>query len=388
MNVRTHVTTAALLSGALLCSAVVLSSGSTMAAEGAQELYGRGRSAIFEERWSDARAVFSTFMQKFPASPLADDAQYWLGLSFLEMGQPDSAYTTLKAMSTKHPDSPWNDDARALMVRCAESALRGQRAAEGQRAAGRSTAGAPSGEATAGEYEAFLEKSTRDGSSRVRMLAIDTMLESKPGRAGDLLPRLTASDAPRGAADRVLDHFFGADLVRVTMQDPALGLRDGNATVAIRQGETVQNLTLTQALDAVAPGAARYPATIQDEIRRQLERAQRSLVQEGGPGSLQAPGSPAGNVKSAIVKVVDGEVHYYRNGSEVTRIYVLDERAGYTDRNIRIYLDTAGGSRELSLSEARGLTASGGRMGVSDASSRYLRAALAIIEIHLSRPRS
>ena len=373
MTVTQRVLTAALLCGALLPGRA------TLAAEGAQELYGRGRTAIFEERWSDARAVFSSFTQKFPSSPLADDAQYWLGLSFLEMGQPDSAYATLKTMSTKHPDSPWNDDARALMVRCAESALREQRSA------GRSTAGALAA-ATTGEYEAFLEKSTRDGSSRVRVLAIDTMLESKPGRAGDLLPRLTASDAPRGAADRVLDHFFGADLVRVTMQDPSLGLRDGNATVAIRQDETVQNLTLSQALDAVAPGATRYPAAIQEEIRRQLERAQRSLVQEGGPGSLQAPGSPAGNVKSAIIKVVDGEVHYYRNGSEVTRIYVLDERAGYTDRNIRIYLDTAGGSRELSLSEARGLTASGGRMGISDASSRYLRAALAIIEIHLGRP--
>ncbi len=350
------------------------------AAEGAQELYDRGRAAVFEERWSDARAVFSSFVQKFPSSPLADDAQYWLGMSFLEMHQPDSAYAALKTMAAKHPDSPWNDDARALMVRCAESALKARGTAA------RSPAGA--GSETSHEYEAFLERSTQDGSSRVRTLAIDSMLEAQPGRAGDLLPRLATPDTPRGAADRVLDHFFGPDQVRVTLVDRSVGLRDGNATVAIRQDGTVQNLTVTQALDAVSPGATRFPAPVQEEIRRQLDSAQRSMVREGGPGSLLVPHSPDGTVKSAIIKVVDGEVHYYRSGSEVARIYVLDERAGFTDRNIKVYVDTAGGSRELSLAEARGLTSTGGRQGISDASSRYLRAALAIIEIHLSRNRN
>ena len=353
------------------------------AAEGAQELYDRGRTAIFEERWSDARAVFSNFAQKFPASPLADDAQYWLGLAFLEMGQPDSAYATLKTMPSKHPDSPWNDDARALMVRCAEAALREQHGGAGMRTA----AGVPSASTGRGEYEAFLERSTQDGSSRVRMLAIDTMLESQPGRASDLLPRLTSPDAPRGAADRVLDHFFGAETVRVTMLDPALGLRDGNAMVAVREHESVQNLSLTQALESVAPGATRYPAAIQEEIRKQLDLAQHSLMQEGGAGSLLAPDAASGNVKSAIIKVVDGEVHYYRNGSEVTRIFVLDERGGFTDRNQDLPGHRRGKPRAESQRGA-GLTASGGRQGISDASSRYLRAALAIIEIHLSRARS
>jgi len=355
-------------------------------AAGDQDLYDRGRTAVFEERWQDARRTFEDFARRYPASPYADDAQYWLGMAWYELGDPEQAYAVLKTMTSQYPDSPWNDDGRVLMVRCAEAVLKD--ASQTPAGAPRVTVSTPS--ARLAEYESFIEQSTQDSNSKVQLLAIDTMLGSKPGKAPELLPRLNNGKASREAADMVLDRFFGGDRVKVTLEDPDGGLTDGNVAVMVRQGEGVDYLTLSEAIALArsAPGASRVPpyddATV-TEIRDKLIRTEQSLTREGDPGSVEMLPTNGGRSMSAIVKVVDGEVHYYRNGSETTRIVVLKRQGGFNADNIKIFFDDGATVSELSLAEARSISASGGPHGLSEPTVRYLKAALAIIEIDLTR---
>src|SRR5688572_29365420 len=153
-----------------------------------QDLYARGRDAVFAEQWSGARQALEEMIRRFPASGHADDAHYWLGVALYELGESDRAYQTLKQMQGRYPDSPWNDDARALMVRCAEASLLSRPA---------SRTGDGPDRPRRDEYEAFLERSTHDSSSKVQPLAIDTVLGSRPEKAAELLPRLSAGQAAR-----------------------------------------------------------------------------------------------------------------------------------------------------------------------------------------------
>src|SRR5262249_7978288 len=70
------------------------------------------------------------------------------------------------------------------------------------------------------------------------------------------------------------------------------------------------------------------------------------------------------------------------------RILVLRRQAGFNEDNIRIFVETRTGQREIKLNEARSYSPGGTEgqtAGLSDASVRYLKAALAIIEIDLNR---
>jgi hypothetical protein len=341
-----------------------------------QDLYSRGRDAVFAEQWTVARQALEEMIRRFPESGHADDAHYWLGVSLYEMGEPDRAYQTLKQMQGRYPDSPWNDDGRALMVRCAEAALLARPA---------SRSGDGTDRPHRDEYEAFLERSTHDSSSKVQLLAIDTVLGSRPEKAPQLLPRLSSGQASREAAGMVLDRFFGSERVKVTMEHPDQGFTEGNVAIMVRRGDAVSYLGLTEALDLVHPGArrdGRFDADTVAQIRDKLIRAEKGMVETGGPGSVES--TPDGNSMSAIVKVVDGEVHYYRNGEETTRIVVLRRQAGFHAGNVRVFLENAGGIHEIPLATARGLHP-GGAIELSEPTVRYLKAALAIIEIDLTR---
>jgi len=355
-----------------------------------QEMYDRGRNAVFEERWSDARNIFEELTRRFPSSSFADDAHYWLGMSLYELGRAEEAYTILKQMTGLFPDSPWNDDSRVLMVRCAESALKSS--------AGRSASKGSGARRGASEYEAFIERSTRDQSAKVQLLAIDTMLGANPGKARELLPRLSSGKGSHEAAEIVLDRFFGGETVKVTLENPALGLREGNVAVMVRQADQVTYLSLLEATEMIrSPGSsgagagARFNQTVVAQIRDKLLQAERNLAREGDPRSVQSlPGLGSKNL-SAIIKVVDGEIHYYRDEDEVVRILVLSRGAGFTEDNIKIFVESRSGTREIGLSEARRLPSggAGGPAGtpgaLRESTVRYLKAALAIIEIDLAR---
>lgn len=349
-----------------------------------EEIYNQGRNAVFEERWTDARRSFEDLTRRYPASAWADDAHYWLGMSLYEMGDPETAYGVLKQMVSRYPESPWNDDSRALMVRCAESALRNRPA----RDAGSAGGGSPAAVAANSEYESFLDRATRDSNAKVQLLAIDTVLESHPGKAPELLPRLSTGNGSREAAGLVLDRFFGGDDVKVTIENPALGLRDGNVAIMLRQDDRVSYLTLSEATDLIrspASAAGRFDRELVSRVREKLLQAERHLVREGDPGTVETLAAPDGRNKSAIVRVVDGEVHYYSNGEDTVRIVVLRRQAGFNDANVKVFVESGGTSREIKLGEARRIGVRDAAGAPDEATTRYLKAALAIIEIDLNR---
>ncbi|HKY32066.1 MAG TPA: tetratricopeptide repeat protein [Candidatus Polarisedimenticolia bacterium] len=352
-----------------------------------KDVYARGRDAVFAERWAEAREAFQELLREHPDSGYADDAHYWLGMTLYELGKAEEAYTVLKEMNGRFPESPWSDDGRVLMVRCAEAVIKG--APRGAPRSG-SSFGLGAEPVRLAEYEAFIERSTRDTSSKVQLLAIDSMLESRPEKAGELIPRLSTGRAPRQAAGMVLDRFFGGETVKVAVEDPRLGMSEGNVAVMIRRGEQVTHLGLSEALEAARPGPAgphRFDEATSEQIRRKLVQAERNLVRSGDPGSIESAPGADGASMSAIVKVVDGEIHYYRTGAETSRIVVLRREAGFNGANVRVFVEAGGTMREIPLQEARGLVAGATGEGspLSEATVRYLKAALAIIEIDLTR---
>lgn len=370
---------------AIVVGAGLLLTPTSVLAGADQDLYARGRDAVFAEKWSEARDAFEDLIRRQPGSAYADDAHYWLGMAYYESREPERGYSILKQLQSRFPDSPWNDDGRALMVRCAEAAL-----VAGARS-GSSGRGSPSplnigaDASRRAEYESFLRQSTSDSSSKVQLLAIDTVLETRPEMAPELLPRLNNGRASKEAAGMVMDRFFRDARVKILMEQPGLGFTEGNVAVMVRSNDTVSQLTLTEALDLVGPGgraSRRFdPATL-DEMREKLVKAERGLIEPGGPGTVES--APDDHSRTAIVKVVDGEVHYYRNGDETTRIVVLRREAGFDPSNVRVFVENREGIREVPLKEAR-ILAPGGRFALSEPTVRYLKAALAIIEIDLNR---
>jgi hypothetical protein len=186
----------------------------------------------------------------------------------------------------------------------------------------------------------------------------------------------------------ILDRFFGDGTVKVTMSDPSHGMTDENVAVMVRDGDTVHYLTLSDAAGmALQPNTAGSPfsAATLAEISASILAAERNQVRDGGRESTATPqdGTSPG---ATIVKVMDGELHHYRSGTETTRILVLNRSAGFRPENIRVYVEGKNGISDVPLDEARGFTTRNNPLALSARTINYLRAALAVIEIDLTRP--
>jgi len=337
-----------------------------------QDLYNRGRSLVFEESWSEARRVFESLTRRYPRSPYVDDALYWTAFSLFEENDPSHAYQTLRRLITEHPESSWHVDARALMVRCAERALKEQ-----------GTGVARPRTASASEYRQFLEESTRDRNAQVSLLAIDTLLNQEPQKAGELLGRVRSSGSKEGA-EVLLDRFFGKERVKVTFEDRDAGLAEGNVSVLVRDRNRGISLTLPEALDAAAGrGSRRFSDDVRREIRESILEAERSLVREGpisGPNALRGDARR----QSTIVRVVDGEVHYYENGAESLKIVVVNRSAGFTEENIHIFVERGGMPTKIRVEEILGERAGQTTHDISADALLYLTQTLGVIELDLA----
>jgi hypothetical protein len=340
-----------------------------------QEIYSRGRSLVFEESWSEARQVFQTLARRHPRSDYLDDALYWTAFALYEEGKPDRAYDTLQDLLDRYPSSPWEVDARTLMVRSAEAVLKQIPSRGGSRAT-LADASKP--------YRRFLDESTRDSNAQVSLLAIDTLLNREPQMAPDLLRRVTPSSGKEGAVV-LLDRFFGSERVKVTFENRAAGLAEGNVMVLVRSGDTSDQLTLGEALDAVAGrGGRRFSQVILREMRERILEAERSLVTQG-PTVEARHGSPGRRRSSTIVRVVDGEVHYYDNRAETLRIVVLRRAAGFNQQNVHVFVDDKGGSREMALEDLVAADHGPTTRGLSADALLFLTQSLGVIRLDLER---
>jgi tol-pal system protein YbgF len=76
-----------------------------------QRVYGQSFDALKAGSYSIAITGFKDFLTSYPSSPLAENAQYWLGESYYVTRDFDSASSAFKSVLSKWPDSRKAPDA-------------------------------------------------------------------------------------------------------------------------------------------------------------------------------------------------------------------------------------------------------------------------------------
>ncbi|HEX2139738.1 MAG TPA: tol-pal system protein YbgF [Woeseiaceae bacterium] len=71
-----------------------------------------------EQRYEDAAIAFERFLETYPDSELADNAQYWLAESYYVTGQFEEALAEFEAVISEYPDSRKAADALLKMGYC------------------------------------------------------------------------------------------------------------------------------------------------------------------------------------------------------------------------------------------------------------------------------
>ena len=74
-------------------------------------MYGQSFDALKAGSYSIAITGFKDFLTSYPASPLAENAQYWLGEAYYVTHDLDSASGAFKSVLSKWPDSRKAPDA-------------------------------------------------------------------------------------------------------------------------------------------------------------------------------------------------------------------------------------------------------------------------------------
>jgi tol-pal system protein YbgF len=73
--------------------------------------YDHAFQALKELRYADAAEDFQAFLQRYPNSEYADNAQYWLGESYYVTRNYDIALSAFQTLINRFPDSPKSPDA-------------------------------------------------------------------------------------------------------------------------------------------------------------------------------------------------------------------------------------------------------------------------------------
>jgi len=80
-------------------------------AEAEKASYDQAFQALKELRYADAAEDFREFLDRYPASEYADNAQYWLGESYYVTRNYDIALTAFQELMAQYPESPKVPDA-------------------------------------------------------------------------------------------------------------------------------------------------------------------------------------------------------------------------------------------------------------------------------------
>jgi tol-pal system protein YbgF len=83
-----------------------------------QQNYQAAFDMISARRYEEAGAAFTTFLQQFPTSPLADNAQYWLAETYYVRGQFDAALPEFRKVLEQYPQSAKLPDALLKVGYC------------------------------------------------------------------------------------------------------------------------------------------------------------------------------------------------------------------------------------------------------------------------------
>jgi len=79
--------------------------------EAEKQAYDQAFQALKELRYADAADAFRSFLDRYPDSEYADNAQYWLGESYYVTRNYDIALTAFEELLARFPESPKAPDA-------------------------------------------------------------------------------------------------------------------------------------------------------------------------------------------------------------------------------------------------------------------------------------
>ena len=89
----------------------VQSQSAPMSAADEKAAYDQAFQALKELRYADAAEDFQSFLDQYPNSDFADNAQYWLGESYYVTRNYDIALTAFQTLLDQYPESPKSPDA-------------------------------------------------------------------------------------------------------------------------------------------------------------------------------------------------------------------------------------------------------------------------------------
>lgn len=95
--------------------------GVRMAPEQAVALYDEGYTLFHQERYADAQARFERYLELYPATDLADNAQFWIGETHYARGDWASALRGFTATIEHYPDGNKVPDALLKAGKCLEA---------------------------------------------------------------------------------------------------------------------------------------------------------------------------------------------------------------------------------------------------------------------------
>ncbi|MCG8459558.1 MAG: tol-pal system protein YbgF [Holophagales bacterium] len=98
--------------------------------ETAQSLYDRGYALFHKKRYAEAEAAFRRVLEAHPTSPLADNAQFWIGECRFARGDFSSALSAYSATIERFPSGNKVPEAMLKAGRCLEALGQNQEAAE------------------------------------------------------------------------------------------------------------------------------------------------------------------------------------------------------------------------------------------------------------------
>lgn len=78
--------------------------------------FAAGYRAYAEKGWATSRSLFRAYVERYPRDDEADNAQYWIGMCYLQEGRPAAALGELQKVVDNYPESDAADDTLADMA--------------------------------------------------------------------------------------------------------------------------------------------------------------------------------------------------------------------------------------------------------------------------------
>ncbi len=219
------------------------------ARESTRDHYQAGLNAIDESRWEEAREEFDGIAKLGGSN--ADAALYWRAYSEDKLGRRVDALATIAELERKHPQSHWQNDAKALELQVRHET---------------------------GQPVSPQSQSDED----LKLLAINSLMQSEPSQALPLLQKVLSGTGSLRLKERAL--FVLAQSGTQQASQILVQIAQGNSNPEL-QGKAVQYLGLFGGAQGRETLEKIYASSTEEEVKRAILR---SLMLSGDRERLYA----------------------------------------------------------------------------------------------------